>query len=172
MTFQNGVDFARLERELSDAVTKGYITTIEINPDWVSFRHPEYPLNSTGPGDGRFHDNGTTAFYLASGDYCGKFEVPNYYDRLPCSIAPQTIYTFDLYKFSNDYEWGDTFLRSKEQGGWEIGQAASRFLTNTYGVSGLLYQSAACHQSGYFGYCMAILPGEERKLPSEFFNPR
>jgi hypothetical protein len=166
------IDFVKLQKNLSDAVAKGYITSIEINAEWVSYRHPEYPLNSTGLGAGRFHESGTTAFYLASGDYCGKFEVPNHYDRLPCSIAPQTIYAFDMFRFSEDYGWGDSFLLSQEQGGWEIGQAASSFLTNSHAVSGLLYQSAACNQNGCFGYCMAILPGGENVLPADFFNPR
>ena len=172
MTHQGGIDFERLQKDLSDAVSKGYISPLEINPAWVSFRHPDFPLDSAAPEAGRFHEDNQTAFYLASGDYCGQYEVPTYYERVPCDIAPHTVYAFDLYKFSEDYGWGDTFLKSREQGGWEIGQAASNILTNTYGVSGLLYQSAACHRSGCFGYCMAILPGEERKLPPDFFTPR
>lgn len=156
--------------QLNEIELKEYILAIEINYDWVSYRHPDYALNSASLQEGRFNLSGTAAYYLASGDYCGQFEVPQYYERIPCSIKPHTIYAFDLPAFARAYSYDKAFVEQREDGGWAVCQALSQFLTTNHAVTGVLYQSAASHKHGQNGYCLAILPGEDQSLPDDFFS--
>ncbi|MEX2578399.1 MAG: RES domain-containing protein [Verrucomicrobiales bacterium] len=158
--------------QLNEAVLNGYIRTIEINDDWVSYRHPDYPFDSASLQEGRFNLSGQTAFYAASGDYCGQFEVPNYYERVPCSVKKHTIYAFDLPAFAADYNHEEAFVQQHDDGGWDICQEVSNYLTTSHPVSGVLYQSAACHKEGQHGICLAVLPSQEQTLPNEFFVAR
>jgi hypothetical protein len=158
--------------KLDDAVRKGYIREIVINNDMISYRHPEYPLDSPSLQEGRFNRPGEIAFYVASGNYCGEFEVPNYYERVPCGVKNHTILAFDLILFANDYDLGDAFVRQRDDGGWDVCQDVSKYLTENHSVSGILYQSAACYKAGQTGICLAVLPGKEQTLLSGFFSPK
>lgn len=168
----NNTNTQNLTGQLNDAVLNGYVRPIEIIKDWMSYRHPEYELNSASLQEGRFNLSGDPAFYLASGDYCGKFEVPNYYERIPCEIKPHTVYVFDAPSFSKDYGYNEAFVQKKENGGWQFCQEVSQYLTDNYSVSGILYQSAALHEEGERGYCIVILPGRDQKIEDDFFIKR
>lgn len=160
-----------LQSDVSDAVLNGYMLDLEINPDWLSFRPPDHPRNRASLSEGRLNQEGQIAFYLASGDYCGEVEVSSHFERIRCNVTPHTVHVFDLHRFSVDYGYTDAFVGQRRTGGWAICQQVSDYLTNHHGVSGVLYQSAALNQRGEFGYCMAILPGRENSLPSDFFIP-
>lgn len=163
------MDFDIIRAQLSGAALGGYVTQLTINPDWVSYRHPSYPWNSASLYEQRFNNSGTAAYYVASGDYVGQVEVPEYYDRVKCAVNPHTVNVFDLHRFSVDYGYTDVFVQQRSTGGWQICQQVSDYLTNNHGISGLLYQSTAAHAHGQFGYCMAIIPGREQQLPYDFF---
>lgn len=156
---------APITGQLNEAVLNGYIRTIEINDDWISCRHPDYPLDSASLQEGRFNLSGQTAFYAASGDYCGQFEVPKYYERVPCSVKKHTIYVFDLPAFAAAYNHGDTFVQQRADGGWDLCQKVLTYLVTTHPVSGVLYQSAACHKESQHGICLAVLLGQGQALP-------
>jgi hypothetical protein len=165
------MDRDKLAADLGDAVLKKYVHGLNINDDWISYRDPKYEWNSASLREGRMNHPGQTTFYLASGDYCGAFEVPNHLERVKCHIKAHTVYAFDLHKFSIDYGYKDAFLQEQKKGGWAICQQVSDFLTANHNVSGVLYESAAAHEKDAFGYCMAILPGREQSLPDDFFTP-
>jgi hypothetical protein len=158
-----------LKAQLSGAVLGGYVTELTINPDWLSYRHPGYPWTGASLREQRFNYSGQAAYYIASGDYVGHVEVPNYYERVKCNIIPHAVKVFDLQRFSVDYGYTDTFVQQRASGGWQVCQEVSEYLTSHFGISGLLYQSAAAHAEGEFGYCMAIIPGREGQLPHDFF---
>lgn len=158
--------------DLTALIVEKYIRPLDINADWMSFRHPDYPLNSASLQEGRFNLPGETAYYMASGNYCGQFEVPNHYERIPCGIASHTIYAFDLPAFATDYGHEGKFIQQRDDGGWNVCQELAGHLTNSHSVSGVLYQSAACDIAGQSGYCMVILPNKEQSLPDGFFIPR
>ncbi|MBE7494797.1 MAG: hypothetical protein HS117_07620 [Verrucomicrobiaceae bacterium] len=160
-----------LKAQLSGAALGSYVTDLTINADWVSYRHPDYPWTSASLIEQRFNNSGQTAYYVASGDYVGQVEVPNHYERVKCSLAAHTVKVFDLHRFSEDYGYTDKFVQERSAGGWHVCHEVSDFLTSNFGISGLLYQSAAAHADGQFGYCVAIIPGREQQLPSDFFIP-
>lgn len=160
-----------LKTQVSGATLAGYLIQIPINRDWISYRHPGYPWNSASLQEERLNLSGVPAFYLASGDYCGQVEVPNYFDRVKCNVADCRIPTFDLCKFSADFGYKDTFIQQRSIGGWNVCQEVAEYLTQNFNVSGILYQSAAMHQQGQRGYCMVIVPGREQNLPDDFFKP-
>jgi hypothetical protein len=45
-------------------------------------------------------------------------------------------------------------------------------LITSHAVSGVLYQSAACHKEGQHGLCLAVLLSEKQTLPKDFFIAR
>lgn len=157
--------------EFTEIPVEEYLKPLEINADWLSYRHPDYPLNSASLQEGRFNFPGETAYYMASGSYCAQFEVPNHAERIPCGITSQTIYAFDLPAFATDYGHGQRFIQQQNNGGWEVCQEFAGYLTNSHSVSGILYESAACHKSGQFGYCLVVLPNDQQALPNGFFIP-
>jgi hypothetical protein len=142
-----------------------------VTGEWISFRHPSYPLNSASHKEGRYNRDGQTAFYLASGDYCGQIEVPEHLTRIRTTVAPTLLYGFDLPRFAAENGFQDALTRQREEGGWDICQSVSDFLTQQISVTGVLYQSAAMHQQGQTGYCMVVLPMREQDLPPDFFRP-
>jgi len=158
-----------LTGRLNEAVLKGCIRPIEINDDWVSYRHPEHSLNSASLHEGRFNHSGQTAYYIASGDHCGQREVPNHRERVRCSVKKGTINVFDLPALAACYNYDESFVKQREGGGWDICQEVSTYLTTNHQVSGILYQSAACHKNGQQGICLAVLPGKGQNLPEDFF---
>ena len=160
-----------LHKDLSNAVLAQYVIDLPINSDWVSYRHPDYPWSSSPRQEQRFNESGQPAYYLASGDYCGQVEVPKHYERVPCKIAPHTIHAFDLHRFSKDHGYGDTFVQQRASGGWAVCQEVSLFLGRQFGITGVLYQSAALHEQGQFGNCLAVIPNREQQLPDDFFRP-
>ena len=159
----------QLTGQLNDAVLQGYIRPIEINQDWMAFRNPNYDLNSASLHEGRFNTSGKSAYYLASGDYCGKLEVPKYSECILCRIKPHTVYVFDIPAFAVTHNYNDAFVKQRTDGGWEVCQAVSQYLTDNHQVSGFLYQSAAMHNIGETGYCIAVLPGRDQQLEADFF---
>ena len=159
-----------LSNHISEAVSAGYIRELKINEDWMSYRHPDFPFDSASLQEGRLNSSGEEAFYIASGDYCGKLEVPKHYERVKCDVNIESINVFDLHSFAVDYGYGDAFLKSEEEGGWTIGQTASNLLTKQHGVTGILYQSAACQNSGVTGFCMVVLPDSYQKIAKDFFR--
>ena len=76
-------------------------------------------MSSASLQEGRFNQPGETAFYTASGDYCGQFEVPNHFDRTPCSVKNHTIYAFDLPAFAADYNYEEEFVQQSDKGGFK-----------------------------------------------------
>lgn len=158
-----------LKAQLSGVALSGYVTELTINSDWVSYRHPDHPWESASLREGRFNNSGQAAYYIASGDYVGQIEAPKYYERVKCHVTPHTVKVFDLQRFSEDRGYGDTFVQQRASGGWQICHEVSDYLTTNFGISGLLYQSAATHAVGQSGYCMVIIPGREAQLPKDFF---
>ena len=160
-----------LKAHISGAALGEYVTELAINPDWISYRHPKYPWASASLYEQRFNNSGQAAYYVASGDYVGQVEVPKYYDCVKCSVTPHMVKVFDLHRFSMDYGYADAFVQQRAAGGWQVCQDVSNYLTKNFGISGILYESAAAHTDGHFGYCMAIIPGREQQLPYDFFIP-
>lgn len=148
-----------------------YLIALAVNGDWVSYRHPDHPWNSSSYQEQRFNEAGKPAYYLASGDYCGQVEVPTYYERMPCKIAPHTINAFDLHRFASDFGYGDTFTQQRANGGWAVCQEVASYLGSHFGITGVLYQSAALREEGHFGYCLAVIPNREQQLPEDFLFP-
>jgi hypothetical protein len=163
--------FDKLRTDISGAALRGYIVDVNVTTDWVSYRHPAYPWDSSSLQGQRFNPSGQAAFYLASGDFCGQMEVLDHCHRIKCNITPCNVQAFDLARFARDYGYGDAFVQQRASGGWSICQEVSNLLTENFSVSGIVYQSAAMHTAGEVGYCMAIIPGRERNLPSGFFAP-
>ncbi len=159
----------QIKLQLDDAVRNGYIREITINDDWCSFRHPDYEFDSPSFQEGRFNGPGEIAFYAASGDGCGKLEVKNYDEKVYCGVKSHNINVFDMPAFSAAYNLNDAFVKQRDDGGWEVCQEVSKYLTEKYDVSGILYQSAACYKAGKTGICIAVLPGREQTLTSGFF---
>jgi hypothetical protein len=99
-------------------------------------------------------------------------EVPDYGNRVRCQIAPQTIRVFDLQRFASNYNYQDSFVQQQASGGWAVCQQVPEYLSSAHSISGVLYQSAALHQQGQSGYCMAIVPGRGALVSDDFFvNP-
>jgi hypothetical protein len=163
------MNLTTLKTDLSSAALGGYIRDIDVNPDWISYRNPDYPLTSASCAEQRFNTSGCSGYYIASGDYVGQLEVLNHFERVKCNVTAHTVKVFDLYQFSVDYGYTDAFVQQRDSGGWYICQQVSDFLTTTFSITGILYQSAALHQFGEVGCCIAILPGREQQLSVDFF---
>ena len=63
--------------------------------------------------EGRFNQQGSAAFYTASGECCARTEVPASEDRLLFSVADRSIEVFDLAKFALDYGYGSSFVQAQ-----------------------------------------------------------
>ena len=70
----------QLVKDLDEAVNAGYVYSIDPE-DFVSLRNGNFPLTSTSMAEGRFNQQGSAAFYTASGECCARTEVPASEDR-------------------------------------------------------------------------------------------
>ncbi len=147
-----------LLKNLTPSNAEEYLTSIEIQEDWVCFKDPVYPPNSVSGRENRFNVEGQSCYYAASGVDCARTEVPNWTDRDLYRIKPHTVRAFDLPRFAADNDCNDLFLKSKEQGGYEICQAVAEHFNNELAVTGVLYNSYQSHLQGGSGYCLALFP--------------
>jgi hypothetical protein len=146
-----------------------YIVPIQVTGDWVSFRHPDFPMNSASHSAARFNKEGETAYYLASGVATAKAEVPKWEERELYKVAPATIHAFDLASWSKDHGRYEDFLRSKQDGGHGVCQHVADQLTHVHGLSGILYNSEPMYAAGSTGYCLAVLPPSGQLVDGQFF---
>lgn len=139
------------------------------NGDWVSYRHPSFEPNSVSPHEGRFHDAGTTAYYLASGLWVAQKEVPTYTSRDLYKVSSNQIDYLDLYQLSLDQGVHDQFLKAKQDNGWKLCQAVAAHLTTNYSLSAILYESYQAHTHGLLGFNMVVLPQRGQLVGDTFF---
>lgn len=110
-----------------------------------------------------------TAYYIASGIWVAKKEVPNYVLRDLYQVSPQEIQVLDLYSLSRDRGFHEEFLKAKEDDGWKLCQAASTHLTSGFALSGILYASYQAHKDSLLGYNIVILPQRGSLVGDTFF---
>jgi hypothetical protein len=152
------MNYGQLQKDLDVAVANGYVTTIHVTTGIVSYRHANYPINSSSRAEGRFFRSGTSAYYGASGLDVAQAEVPGFQSRLLCYFSEGPVQIFDLPRFADEYGYGDAFIRPKESGGWGICQSAGHYLTEFKGLSGIIYQSQKLASRGEFGINLVIRP--------------
>ena len=137
-----------------------YTVEIPLTGDWVCFRDPIYPIASVPPAhlghQNRFSGPGEYAYYFASGVETAQAEVPDWRSREAFTVKAGTINAFNLAQWCADHHRQEEFLRSKQQGGYDLCQNVARELTGQYGMTGILALSAGQNARGQNGYCLAL----------------
>ena len=171
MEIHNPPNIGRLHNDLDDAVTNGLVENFAIADDFISYRHPEFPINSSSRKESRFFRAGTTSYYSASGVSTAQAEVQDYEWRKTCYLRNGFVFAFNLPQFANEYGYGDLFIHASDTGGWRICQEVGHYLTEQHGLSGILYQSQKMSNVGNFGLNLAIRPVNPT-MEIELFRPR
>jgi hypothetical protein len=160
----------KIEEILRKTNISGYLRPIETQKNWLSYRSPDFPINSASLLEQRFNRPGEIAYYIASGDMTAQQNVPDWQHKIRCRVAPQTIYCFDLPTFSRDQRIFDAYLKSKSQDGYPLSQETADFLLQNHGITGILYTSYADYIVGRDGCCIVIRPNDGKFVDETFFQ--
>ena len=161
--------FDELKKHLTPERVRDYMIEIRVTEDWVCFKNPAYPPNSTSRQENRFNSVGQDCYYAASGQQCAKAEVPNHSERDLYRITPHTIHVFDLPKCAYDLGCEAEFLKSKSEGGYKVCQELADHLHTEVAVTGIIYRSYQMAQGGTTGYCLALLPNSGELVEDTYF---
>ncbi len=156
---------------ITEDVCQRYRIVIDVADDWVMFKDPKYPVLSASKRANRFNPDDQPAWYTASGIEVAKAEVPNHAEQQLYVLRPGPYVAFDTQQFAADYNFGDQFLKSKDDYGYGFCQeVATKVMALDTTISGILYTSYAMHKEGKKHTCLAILPPIGLELHEGFFE--
>jgi RES domain-containing protein len=156
-----------IQELLNKINVQDYVLIIQITDDWVSYRYSPSP-NTASKRAGRFNKDGEDAFYLADSEETAKHEIKFNYDKKKLyKVQSKYIKAFDAKRFAEQYSLSHPLTGAKEEGSYEFCQSISECLTETYGLSGVLYPSRQMALSNRSGQCLVLLPKTHQLVNGE-----
>lgn len=152
---------------LSDINIQDYLVEIPITGDWVSYRYSPSPFTASKK-EGRYNTDGQDAFYLANSQQTAEHEVHFDYDQKELfRVETGSIFAFNALQFANDFSLSHPLTGAKNEGSYEFCQSIAEHLTETHGLSGVLYPSRQMNLAGLTGQCIVLLPKPHQLLSGE-----
>lgn len=152
---------------LSGINVQEYVVEIPITGDWVSYRYAPSPFTASKK-EGRYNPTGQEAFYLADSQKTAEHEIQfNYDQKTLYRVQTCSIFAFDAHKFACAYSLNHPLTGAKEEGSYTFCQSIANYLTETHGLSGVLYPSRQMALSGYSGQCIVLLPKPHQLVSDE-----
>jgi hypothetical protein len=152
---------------LSGVNIQNYIVEIPITGDWVSYRYSPSPFTASKK-ESRYNLDGQDAFYLADTQKTAEHEIRFNYDQKELyRVQAGSIFTFDAQRFADTFSLNHPLTGTKEEGSYEFCQSIACHLTQTHGLSGILYPSRQMALSGCSGQCIVLLPKPHQLVSGE-----
>jgi RES domain-containing protein len=152
---------------LSRINVNDYVVEIPITGDWVSYRYSPSPFTSSKK-EGRYNLNGQDAFYLADSQRTAEHEIQFNYDQKELyRVQKGSIFAFDAQKFADANSLNHPLTGAKEEGSYAFCQSIACNLTETHGLSGVLYPSRQMALLGCSGQCIVLLPKTHQLVSGE-----
>jgi len=143
---------------LSGINVQDYVSEIPITGDWVSYRYAPSPFTASKK-EGRYNCDGEVAFYLADSQKTAEHEIGfNFLEKEIYRVKTGSIFAFDALRFAQAHNLNHPLTGAKDEGSYQFCQAIAAQLTDSYGLSGVLYPSRQMALSGSSGKCIVLLP--------------